>query len=98
MEPELKFEGKNIEGGELYLTFSSDDRERLVSRIRTVARDFVNNADNNLGNWANSGVEKAGSPIAFDPENKGNMALEAKDPSTKTKWNYKQTVRLTKMI
>jgi len=104
----MKVEKHWVEGGELFVTASSDDREELVDNIRQFVMEEVQQGNlkredgstDDLRSWANAGVEKVEAPQAYDPKqpDKDPHQLLAADPKKKFEWHYKQTVRLTRPI
>lgn len=87
----LHVENESIEGNVLLIDLSSVDREALTTNGRRAALEY---ASAKYPAWANAGVEKASSPIAFDPNDKDNNPFSPKDASVK--WHFRQTIRLTR--
>lgn len=88
-----------LSGQELLITLESHDRDALANNGRQFCMNFV--AKTPLyASFANAGVEKAGGPMAYDPENPGvdPYALIEKKGSSNVKWKYRQQFRITKMI
>jgi hypothetical protein len=99
---ELKMEKHWIDGGNLYVKVSSEDREKLTSSIRGFVTEFVMNPENKLSAWASAGVEKCECPMAYDPANPEADPIElgktAAAAGRQIVWEYSQVVKLTRGI
>lgn len=88
--------------GELFITGESFDRGKLITTIRKVAKEYTEDPGNNLTAWASAGVEKAGTPEAFDPQHPdmdSRKRLKLADERKETvKWRYRQTVKMTRNL
>lgn len=91
----MKVESTNVEGDVLYVELSSGDREELVSRGRKFALEFAA-SDTQFAKWAAAGVEKASSPIPFDPKDPTIDPYKPENAKRGSPWHYRQTVKLTR--
>ena len=104
----MKVERHWVEGGQLFATVSSDNREELVEGIRHFVMEQIEQGKilredkkpDDLRNWVGAGVEKVESPFAYDPKQPDEDAhkLATANPGKKFNWMYKQTVRLTRPL
>jgi hypothetical protein len=91
----IKVERAWVEGGNLMVELSSADRETLTENGRQAVVDHVSTHPE-WSAWALAGVDKAGGPQAFDPTDPGKDPYDPKNG--KTKWHWKQLLRMTRMI
>jgi len=98
----MKAEKHWIDGGNLYVKVSSNDREHLVNGIRQFVSNFVTDPENQLAAWASAGVEKCECPVAFDPKNPDEdpmvICKEAAERGEVVEFHFTQVVRLTRGI
>ena len=100
MDNEVAITKVEVKQGELLITGESFNRGKLTTTIRQRAREFVEDPKNSLTAWASAGIEKAGTPEAFDPKHpdmdtRKRLRL-AEEQKEEVKWRYKQAVRLTR--
>jgi hypothetical protein len=91
-----------LQDGSLFIEVSSDDREALTNNVRKFAQQYVA-GEPELSSWANAGVEKASTPVAYDPDDKESDPYTVARQCVKTgeeqpKWRYRQLVKLTRSL
>lgn len=91
-----------VEGNQLFVKVSCDDREKLTDGIRGFVTAYVQQPDNKLAGWAGAGVEKCECPMSFDPNNPEGDIVELSKRASKEgrqlKLRYSQVVKLTRGI
>ena len=100
--PEIVVDKSWVEGNQLYVKASCDDRETLTEGIRGFVSKYVMQPENKLGGWGEAGVEKCECPLSFDPNNPDGDIVELSKAASKRgevlKLRYSQVVRLTRKI
>jgi len=102
MGAELVVDKSWVEGSQLFVKVSCDDRETLTDGIRGFVTTYVQQPDNKMAGWAGAGVEKCECPLSFDPENPEGDIVELSKAASKAgkalKLRYSQVVKLTRGI